>query len=193
VRPGEFLVGASTGRDAGSSKEAVASNGLVQVLFDGTNYSAKYLWRSQKATCGFCSPCFHNGCAYYSDKRGIFTCLDVATGEEVFSEHLDEPIWATPLGVGPFVYLAGEKGTTFVFRADHPRELVSKNRLWSDETELEAAKLPSASEKSGSSIEASEQQMEKKSAQTRRQYAVIQVNEMLLIRRGDVLYAISSR
>jgi outer membrane protein assembly factor BamB len=193
VRPGEFLVGASTGRDAGSSKEAAASNGLVQVLFDGTHYSAKYLWRSQKATCGFCSPCFHNGHAYYSDKRGIFTCLDVATGEELFSEHLDEPIWATPLGVGPFVYFAGEKGTTFVFRADQPRKLVSKNRLWSDEPESEVAKFSAASEKSESSIESNGQRTENQSVQTRRQYAVIQVSDMLLIRSGDVLYAISSQ
>lgn len=172
VRPGHFLVGASAGREGGPSKEAIASNGLVAVeLVDG-QWRARFVWRSNRATCGFCSPIAHNGLAYFVDRRGRMFCLDVASGEEFYSENLGHPVWATPLGIGSRVYFVGEEGMTTVIEVDRTFKKIAFNELWKSDT-------PAVEENNPKSM-----------LGRMRQYAVLAVPGNLLIRRGDQLYCL---
>ena len=174
VSPGRLLIGASAGREGGPTKEAVETNGLVEVKKVDGAYTANYVWRSKKATCSFSSPMSYKGRAYFVDRRGMVFCLDVETGSEIFSDRLDHSVWATPVGVADQVYFIGEDGTTTVIAASDKFEVLSKNALW-ESAEPAAANNPGA--------------MLKKD----RQYAVVVVGDSLLIRRGDKLYCIRQK
>ncbi|MFN7738130.1 MAG: PQQ-binding-like beta-propeller repeat protein [Pirellula sp.] len=172
VKPGQFLVGASAGREGGPTKEAVASNGLVAVEKQDGRWQARYVWRSTRATCGFCSPIAHRGLAYFVDRRGRLFCLDAESGEEVFSENLEHSVWATPLAIGSRVYFVGEDGMTTVIAADRTFKKLAFNELWKTESSAVEANGP------------------RTTLSRTRQYAVCAVPNALLIRRGDRLYCL---
>jgi outer membrane protein assembly factor BamB len=173
VSPGRMLVGASAGREGGPTKEAIETNGMIEVSKGDRGYSAKYIWRSQKATCGFCSPMSYRGRAYFVDRRGMLFCLDLENGSEVFTERLGHSVWATPIGVGDRLYFVGEDGVTTVIAAKDNYEVLSVNALW----------------EAGSS--AGEESNNPRAMLNKvRQYAIAIVSDSILIRRGDRLYCL---
>ena len=89
------------------------------------------VWKAKKVLGNTASPLVHAGHAYFADKNGFVHCLDAATGEERYSERLDNPCWATPIGAGEHVYFFGKDGVTTVLKAGPGYEKVSSNRLWS--------------------------------------------------------------
>jgi outer membrane protein assembly factor BamB len=176
VSPGRLLIGASAGREGGPTKEAVETNGLVEVKKVDGAYTAKYLWRSKKATCSFSSPMAYKGRAYFVDRRGMVFCLDVETGSEIFSDRLEHPVWATPVGVADKVYFIGEDGISTVIAASDKFEVLSKNTLW--ESSEAAAGDPNNPRGMLNKV---------------RQYAVVVVGDSVLIRRGDKLYCVRQK
>lgn len=184
VEPGKLIVGASPGREGGPSKEAIGTNGLVQIKKEGSGYKAEYIWRATKANCGFCSPVVHKGLAYFADRQGIVHCLETETGKEVFVERLNQSIWATPLAIEDRIYFVGETGKTEVIGAGKEVVRLASNELWSDDESPANPVPPGRPEGRGEGAPA----MAKA-----RQYAVIVAKDTLLIRRGDKLYAIRSR
>jgi outer membrane protein assembly factor BamB len=177
------MVGASPGREGGPSKEAIGTNGLVEIKRDGDAYKADYVWRATKANCGFCSPIVHQGLAYFADRQGIVHCLEAETGKEVFVERLNQSVWATPLAIDDRIYFVGETGKTEVIKAGREVERLSSNELWSVD------ELPAVATASGRPDGRPEAAPTMAKA---RQYAVIPAKDTLLIRRGDKLYALRS-
>jgi len=173
VSPGRMLVGASAGREGGPTKEAIETNGMIEVTKNDQGYAAKYIWRSQKATCGFCSPMSYRDKAYFVDRRGMLFCLDLETGAEIFTERLGHPVWATPIGIGEQLYFVGEDGMTTVLAASDKYEVVSVNTLWEASSPVEeGSDNPRAM------------------LNKVRQYAIAIVSDSILIRRGDRLYCL---
>lgn len=188
VEPGKLIVGASPGREGGPSKEAIGTNGLVQIKKDGSSYKADYVWRATKANCGFCSPVVHQGLAYFADRQGIVHCLEAETGKEVFVERLNQSIWATPLALEDRIYFVGETGKTEVLKAGRQVERLASNELWTAEDPPANA---SSSERAEGRPERGRPEGGPSMARAR-QYAVIAAKDTLLIRRGDKLYALRS-
>lgn len=183
VAPGKLLIGASAGREGGPTKEAIGTNGLVEVRAENGNYSAAYAWRSTKATSGFCSPFYHGGLAYFADRQGILFCLDAQTGEEKFVTRLNQSVWATPVSVADRIYFVGETGKTEVIATGPEVNRLASNELW--EADADASVPP---ERGGP---ANEVRDSNGIPQTKpRQYAVVVCKDRLLIRRGDHLYAL---
>jgi outer membrane protein assembly factor BamB len=176
VSPGRLLVGASAGREGGPTKEAIETNGLVEVKKGDSGYEANYVWRSKRATCGFCSPAAYQGIAYYVDRRGTLFGLDLETGSELFTERLGFPVWATPVGVGDRVYLVGEDGMTKVIAAGQKYQVLATNSLWEPSAVAEA-----------------ESENPRAMLNKIRQYAIAVAGESILIRRGDKLYCVRSK
>lgn len=193
VAPGKVLVGASAGREGGPSKEAIATNGLVKIAKTESGYRADYVWRSQRATSGFCSPCYHDGFAYFTDRRGIVACMNIENGEVVYSERLDQSVWATPFGVGDKLYFIGEVGTSLVLRAGPKFEKLATNVLWEDDADAQYAPPPRPTRGEGNIEGAAKPAIQTEIPKTKpRQYAAVYVGNKLLIRRGDRLYAIAN-
>lgn len=172
VAPGRILVGASAGREGGPTKEAVATNGVVAIERNGEQWTARYVWRSERATCGFCSPIAHAGFCYFVDRRGRLYCLDAETGKEVYSENLGHPVWATPLAIGSRIYFVGEEGVTTVVAAGSEYRRLATNSLWeSSDTPVEESNPRSMLGRT-------------------RQYAIVAIPSAMFVRRGDRLYCL---
>lgn len=168
VSDGKFVVGASDGRGEQSGAQAAASSGLIEVkaLSDG-KYSIDYVWRAEKATCSFGSPIVAADRVWMVNRSGVLYQLELATGKQLSAERVGcGSIWATPLATSEKLYLFGQKGTTSIV------DLVTAKELATCPSWEESATAPPAA--MGGSV----------------LYAAAWASNTLLIRRGDVLYAI---
>lgn len=66
---------------------------------------------------------------YMVSDRGVATCLDAITGEEIWQERLGGNYSASPLYADGKIYFQNETGETFVVRASRTYELLAKNQL----------------------------------------------------------------
>lgn len=164
---GRFLMGATTGR-GGEGGNAAESNGLVRIERDGDRFEPRYLWRADKATCSFGSPIAHDGHAYFINRAGVVYCLDLATGEQRYAERTAGSIWATPIAAGERIYLFGRSGETTVIASGPKFKQLAVNKLWDDDDAP-----PPGSGLGGPVL-----------------YAAAVMGDTLLLRRGDVLYAV---
>ncbi|MGB7325478.1 MAG: PQQ-binding-like beta-propeller repeat protein [Rubripirellula sp.] len=127
-----FLIGASPGRNGEESEGAKQSNLLMKVSeAEGENkYTTEVVWRNTSATSSFGSPLVYRGHAYYTNRAGVVYCLDISTGETVYTGRLPESNWATPVGIGEHVFVFGKDGTTAVLATGPELDIVAENRLW---------------------------------------------------------------
>ncbi|TWU51644.1 outer membrane protein assembly factor BamB family protein [Rubripirellula reticaptiva] len=134
-----FLIGASPGRNGEESEGAKQSNLLMKVnAIDGENkYSTEVVWRNTSATSSFGSPLVYREYAYYTNRAGVVYCLDMATGETVYTGRLPESNWATPVGIGEHVFVFGKDGTTAVLANGPELDIVAENRLWTSTGEAQ--------------------------------------------------------
>ncbi len=174
---GRFLVGASDGRGEEHAGKAAESNGLVKIERDQNtgSHSAKFLWRSKKATSSFGSPAVSNNRAMLVNRSGVLFQLDLETGEELSATRVKSgSVWATPIVTAEHVYFFGQKGTTSVISTRSMDETHS-NSLW-DVTEDPDAGQPSAQSMGSSKV----------------LYAAAAAPPYLILRQGDTLYAIKT-
>jgi len=178
VGNGRFLIGATVGRGESGGGTAAASNGLVQIEEqpDGS-FTAKYAWRAKRATSSFGSPIAYKGLAYFVNRSGVVYCLDLESGEEKYAARTAGSTWATPIGVGSRIYLFGRKGTTTVIKSGPKFSQLAENNLWEDE----AAKPKPPSGPPGMSFGGPVL------------YAAVAVDSKLILRRGDILYAVAQK
>lgn len=179
---GRFLIAASPGRDGENSEKAKQSNLAMQVTKNNLGqFETKVLWRTDKATPTFASPIVHRDFAYWINRAGVVYCLDANTGELKFAERTKQPCWATPLGIGDFVYFFGKDGVTSVLRSGPTFEVLSENLLW-DPDSVKPDPAKAAQE------ETEERRRNAANFSGRIQYSAIVAEGGLLIRTGDVLY-----
>ena len=173
VGEGQFLIGASDGRGETAAGAAAASNGLIEVAVnDEGTFEAKYKWQAEKATSSFGSPVVAGNTAAFVNRAGVLYRLDLKTGEQVSVSRTNAGgIWATPLVAGGNIYLFGSKGTTSVISLADGKQ-IAENRCWETGNENpEDAGPPRGSI----------------------QYAAAAAEDLLIIRRGDKLFAIGSK
>ena len=171
VGDGTFLIGASEGRGQSSSGNAAANNGLIQISqsADGS-WQASFKWQARKATSSFGSPVVAGDTAALVNRAGVLYRLDLETGEQVSVDRTDAGgIWATPIVANNLIYLFGYKGTTSVISLSDGKE-IAENRCWPKGGDGD--NTPGFG---GGNV----------------LYAATVVDDQLLIRRGDKLYAIA--
>ena len=99
---------------------------------DGETTSEYVVWSDSASSVANPSPLLYKGLLYLvSGRGGMVTCLDAATGEQVYQEKMEgvAGCWATPWAHGDRVYFTDEKGTTRVFKAGRNFELLGENSL----------------------------------------------------------------
>jgi outer membrane protein assembly factor BamB len=93
------------------------------------------LWTLQKGT-NVPSPILHGRHLYFAnDNQGLAHCVDVKTGEFVYSERLDSRpgrIYASPLLANGKIYYFGGGGTTVIVSAEPSFKVLSTARLEDD-------------------------------------------------------------
>ena len=90
-------------------------------------------WTHNKSTPYVPSPLLYNGKLYFfANNNGVLTCLDTKSGAAVFDAQKLEDlagVYASPLGAGGRVYLAGRNGVTVVLKQSDKLEVLASNRL----------------------------------------------------------------
>lgn len=66
---------------------------------------------------------------YMVSDRGVATCLDAKTGEEVWQERLGGAFSASPIYADGKIYMQSEEGVGFVLRPGREFDLVAENKL----------------------------------------------------------------
>lgn len=139
--PGQVLVGASVDRRAPDEKGTSRSNCCLSFK-DGT---VETRWRASRATSSFSTPLAYAGAAYFVNQVGVVFCLDLESGEQHYSERLDDGCWASPLGAEGRVYFFGKSGKTTVLKAGETFEVLANNVLFEeDENPYQMGKAPEA-------------------------------------------------
>ena len=90
-------------------------------------------WKHGKSTPYVPSPLLYGDKLYfYSGNNPILSCFNAKTGQPVFSEErLEGPsgVYASPVGAGGRVYLAGRNGTSVVLKQSDKFEILATNKL----------------------------------------------------------------
>ena len=81
------------------------------------------------------SPVFHEGNLYWVNDRGIATCVDAKTGEEVGRKRLGGRFYASVVLVGDKLYAVSRFDGTYVLKATPEFEEIALNKL-SDESDF---------------------------------------------------------
>ena len=66
----------------------------------------------------------HEGLLYAADLTGLLYCIDVATGEKVWTYDTYAAVWGSPLVADGKVYLGDEDGDLVVLRAGREMQLL---------------------------------------------------------------------
>lgn len=90
-------------------------------------------WTHKKSTPYVPSPLLYNGKLYFfANKNAVLSCLDAKTGQAlVDAERIEglQGVYASPLGAGGKVYLAGRNGATVVLKQSDKIEVLATNKL----------------------------------------------------------------
>jgi len=91
-------------------------------------------WTYKKSTPYVPSPLLYRGKLYFfSVNNGILSCLEAKSGQVVFDaeriEALKGGVYASPVGAGGRVYLAGRSGATVVLKQSDKLEVLATNLL----------------------------------------------------------------
>ena len=180
---GEFLIGASPGREGDNNELAKKSNGLFMVKQQGDAWEAQFAWTNASPTPSWGTPIVYQGNAYWVNRVGVVYCLNAKDGESVFTSRIKESCWATPVGIGDRIYFFGKNGVTTVLKAGNEFEVLAENELWTEDNPP-VNNVPTA---------------EETSAERRRGVAMFSrptlygaaiVNGYLVLRTGSQLYCI---
>lgn len=163
---GQFLMGATVGREETNTGRAAESNGVIEIRSGNAgHWKVDYLWQAKRATSSFGSPVATDAHCYFVNRSGVAYCLDRNTGAEVYAERLGGSIWATPFVAGGNLFFPLKEGSLKVVKrgaeyaesAEH--QIFTKNV--SDKTPFGGQTL----------------------------YAAVVVNSQILFRTGDHLYS----
>jgi outer membrane protein assembly factor BamB len=105
------------------------SRHLIAVRPGGTGGRAAVVWEDRKSFPYVPTPLAWGEHLLSVTDAGVAACHVAATGEEVWSHRLGEPVTASPVLADGKVYVAGEGGDVFVFPAATSFTLLAKNAL----------------------------------------------------------------
>jgi outer membrane protein assembly factor BamB len=114
-------------------RSVAESNCCLRLFGEPGRPQAEVAWLGQRATCDFASPLVYRGLVYTVTAAGVATAVDAGSGQTVFSERIDSPCWASPLGAEGRVYFLGKNGVTTVLKAGPVFEKLASNALWDPE------------------------------------------------------------
>jgi outer membrane protein assembly factor BamB len=86
------------------------------------------VWKSSKLAAAYASPLVYKGRIYAMTGIGV-TCLDAATGEEIWRERLGHGFSASPVVADGKLYVAKEEGDTSVVQLGDTPKILANNKL----------------------------------------------------------------
>lgn len=90
---------------------------------------ARVLWRHRRGKTTMPSPVLHDGLFFGVDDQGSVSCLELATGKELWHERLLGPTCASALCVGGRILLCDREGKSIVMEAGREPKILAENHL----------------------------------------------------------------
>ena len=87
------------------------------------------LWRKKAERLQLLSPVIKDGLIYTIDAKNNIMCIDAATGEEIWSKHLNVNYNSSPVYVNGNVWFSSVKGEMLVIKASRKYEVIGQNQL----------------------------------------------------------------
>jgi outer membrane protein assembly factor BamB len=106
--------------------------GTLAVRLDGRTgglTGSHILWKNKRAGPFVPSPLAYRGYLYVAGDRGIVTCLEAATGKQVWKERLGEQYHASVVAGDGKVYFASKEGVVRVVQAGPEFKLLAENDM----------------------------------------------------------------
>lgn len=129
---GEYIiVGAGENRMKPDLDASAKSNCCIRL--SEKEPSHELVWQGKKAICHHASPLVHQGYVYFVTKTGVVYCVDLKTGQEQYSERLENQCWASPVAAGDLIYFFGKDGLTTILKAGPKYDRIGVNRLWNQD------------------------------------------------------------
>ncbi len=95
----------------------------------GAKIENRIAWKAD-ATSSFGSPLVHRGRAYFVNRSGVATAVDLATGKSIWTQRLPGSCWASPVGAGDRIYFFTKDGPTTVMAAEgNEAKVLAENLL----------------------------------------------------------------
>jgi outer membrane protein assembly factor BamB len=111
---------------------ACSAEGTFGIRLDGRNSElegSSLVWKNKRGNPFVPSPVAYQGCLYVVGDKGIGTCLDAATGKQLWKERLGESYHASLLAGDGKVYFTSKEGMVRVVRAGPVFELLAENDM----------------------------------------------------------------
>ncbi len=133
------LLWEQTGLDGNTIASPTVANDLVIVgssdaawnvaLKRGPKIEDRIAWKAD-ATSSFGSPLVHRGRAYFVNRSGVATAVEIASGKNIWTQRLPGSCWTSPIGAGDRVYFFTKDGSTMVMAAEgNEANVLAENSL----------------------------------------------------------------
>ncbi|MEY4385571.1 MAG: hypothetical protein RLY20_854 [Verrucomicrobiota bacterium] len=108
-----------------------SKGGLLAVRVDGTGdvTTTNIVWRNPRGTPRMPSPLLVNGMIFMVSDGGIGSCLDAATGKELWQERLGGEFAASPVCADGRIYFFNQTGASLVLKPSRTYEVLATNKL----------------------------------------------------------------
>lgn len=105
---------------------------LWAIKVDGTGdvTDSHVVWTYDKQVPEISSPLVSEGKIYFVSSKGVATCLDAKTGEQIWQQRLGGNFAASPLLADEKLYFTSQEGTTTVLKPGRKFEEISRNQLF---------------------------------------------------------------
>jgi outer membrane protein assembly factor BamB len=112
----------------------------IRVGGEGDVTESHVLW-TQRLGSYVPSPVLAGGYIYWVDDRGLATCIDAESGEQVYRERLPDAggVYASPIAADGKLYAVTRRDGTFVLALGPQLKVLAHNRLESDDTDFNAS------------------------------------------------------
>ena len=77
------------------------------------------------------TPAVHNGLAYVADSMRLFHCVDIKTGQAVWTHELGGEVWASPLVADGKVFIGTRRGDFWTFAEGREKRVLDRVELGS--------------------------------------------------------------
>lgn len=120
-------------RDLAIINTGSANANMVAVRLDETTRGnvdkTHVVWNRDRRNSDLSNPLLHDDRVYMITNNGVATCLNAATGEEVWTFRIGGTFVASPVSANGLIYFFNEEGETTVIKAGDTYEEVAKNKL----------------------------------------------------------------